>query len=180
VKPAGRVRYLQPTELRTVLEACPEWSRLIAALAAATGMRRGGILGLRWMDVDFNGGRIMIPRTKNGEGRIVYFNTLAKDALEAVPRNKTKNMDCIFTGESRTPVNVSFAFLGRVARSTFQIFDSHRAAHPLPQRFANGGEISTPEPGLPFGRSKSSWMALMRTQRKRDPECTDTCVTLWT
>jgi integrase len=111
VKPAGRVRYLQPTELRTVLEACPEWPRLIAALAAATGMRRGGILGLRWMDVDFNGGRIMIPRTKNGEGRIVYLNTLAKDALEAVPRNRAKNMDCIFTAESVTPENVSLAFL---------------------------------------------------------------------
>jgi integrase len=111
VKPAGRVRYLQPTELRTVLEACPEWLPPIAALAAATGMRRGEILGLRWMDVDFNGGRIMIPQTKNGEGRIVYLNTLAKDALEAVPRNKAKNMDCILTAESVTPENVSLAFL---------------------------------------------------------------------
>jgi site-specific recombinase XerD len=32
--PAGRVRYLQPTELRAVLEACPEWLRPIAGLAA--------------------------------------------------------------------------------------------------------------------------------------------------
>jgi Phage integrase, N-terminal SAM-like domain len=29
---AGRVRYLQPSELRAVLEACPEWLRPIAAL----------------------------------------------------------------------------------------------------------------------------------------------------
>lgn len=33
--PAGRVRYLQPGELRAVLEACPEWLRPIAGLAVA-------------------------------------------------------------------------------------------------------------------------------------------------
>src|SRR5271170_615178 len=60
---AGRVRYLQPTELRAVLGACPEWLRPIAALAAATGMRRGEILGLRWMDLDFEGKRIILPQT---------------------------------------------------------------------------------------------------------------------
>jgi site-specific recombinase XerD len=43
--PAGRVRYLQPTELRTLLEVCPEWLRPIIALAACTGMRRSEILG---------------------------------------------------------------------------------------------------------------------------------------
>src|ERR1039457_50012 len=33
--PAGRVRYLQPTELKEMLEACPEWLRPIAGLAGA-------------------------------------------------------------------------------------------------------------------------------------------------
>src|SRR5262249_24761485 len=39
--PAGRVRYLQPTELRALLEACPDGLRQIVALAVSTGMRRG-------------------------------------------------------------------------------------------------------------------------------------------
>ncbi len=109
--PAGRVRYLQPTELRSVLEACPEWLRPIAALAAATGMRRGEILGLRWMDVDYDGRRIMLPQTKNGDGRIVYLNTLAIEALSAVaPPKKAKSTDCIFSGEQINPENVSVAF----------------------------------------------------------------------
>jgi len=43
--PAGRVRYLQPGELRAVLEASPEWLRPILALAACTGMRRSELLG---------------------------------------------------------------------------------------------------------------------------------------
>src|ERR1700687_5849348 len=43
--PAGRVRYLQPTELRAVLEACPAWLRSIVALLAFAGMRRSELLG---------------------------------------------------------------------------------------------------------------------------------------
>ena len=36
--PAGRVRYLQPTELRVLLEATPAWLRPVVVLAACTGM----------------------------------------------------------------------------------------------------------------------------------------------
>ncbi len=57
--PAGRVRYLQPTELHSVLEACPEWLRPIAGLAVATGMRRGEVLGLYRP-----AGRIMVPGSR--------------------------------------------------------------------------------------------------------------------
>jgi integrase len=127
--PAGRVRYLQPTELRTVLEACPEWLRPIAALAAATGMRRGEILGLRWMDVDSSGGRIMLPQTKNGEGRIVYLNTLAKDALRAALRNNSKSTERIFTGDSVTPENVSLAFLRACRAVKISDFRFHDLRH---------------------------------------------------
>ncbi len=114
--PAGRVRYLQPAELRAVLEACPEWLRPIAGLAVATGMRRGEILGLRWLDIDFKGGRIMLPQTKNGDGRIVYLNTLAQQALSVIPQGKSKPTDIVFNRESMTPENVSLAFL-RACRS---------------------------------------------------------------
>jgi integrase len=127
--PAGRVRYLQPTELRSVLLRCPEWLRPIAALAAATGMRRGEILGLRWMDVDSNGGRIMLPQTKNGDGRIVYLNALAVEALSAVPRGRAKPSDCIFGGESVTPENVSLAFLRACRAVKISDFRFHDLRH---------------------------------------------------
>jgi integrase len=128
--PAGRVRYLQPTELREVLEACPEWLRPIAALAAATGMRRGEILGLRWMDVDSEGKRIMLPQTKNGDGRIVYLNTLAIDALAAVvPPKKVRSTDCIFSGESINPENVSVAFLRACRLVKISDFRFHDLRH---------------------------------------------------
>jgi integrase len=82
--PAGRVRYLQPTELRTLIEACPEWLRPIVALAVSTGMPRGEILGLRWLDVDMMSNRILLPQTKNGDGRIVYLNQSAQAVLRSL------------------------------------------------------------------------------------------------
>ena len=81
--PAGRVRYLQPTELRVVLEACPLWLRPIVALLVCTGMRRSEVLGLRWLDVDRQGGRIMLPQTKNGDGRTVWLKAPAGQALDS-------------------------------------------------------------------------------------------------
>lgn len=120
--PAGRVRYLQPGELRAVLGACPVWLRPIAGLAVSTGMRRGEILGLRWLDVDAMNSRLMLPQTKNGEGRIVYLNELAQQALSAVSvPNDAAPTDRIFRGESITPENVSLCFL-RACRSA-KIYD---------------------------------------------------------
>lgn len=82
--PAGRMRYLQPTELRALLEACPDGLREIVALAVSTGMRRGEILSLRHLDVDLPNRRIMLPQTKNGQGRIVYLNDMAMMVMESV------------------------------------------------------------------------------------------------
>ena len=83
--PVGRVRYLQPTEPRSVLEACPDWLRPIVALAFWTGMRRGEIIGLRRLDIDLSNQRIMLPQTKNGEGRIVYLSQLAMTVMATLP-----------------------------------------------------------------------------------------------
>jgi integrase len=108
-QPPGRVRYLQPTELRTLLGACPSGLRQIVALAVSTGMRRGEILGLRYLDVDLANRRIMLPQTKNGEGRIVYLNDMAMTVFRSVGWNEnTKPSDLIFG--DWTPDAMSTAF----------------------------------------------------------------------
>jgi integrase len=109
--PAGRMRYLQPTELRALLNACPEGLREIVALAVSTGMRRGEILGLRHLDVDLSNRRIMLPQTKNGDGRIVYLNGMAMMVFDSLPAGGSG--DRVFA--SWTPDQVSVAF-GRVCR----------------------------------------------------------------
>jgi integrase len=83
--PEGRTRYLSPTELKSALEAAPDWMRAPIALAAFTGMRRGELLGLHWSDVDLQGRRIYLRETKNGSLRVVALNELALRVLASLP-----------------------------------------------------------------------------------------------
>ncbi len=127
--PAGRVRYLQPTELRTVLGSYPEWVRPIVMLAVTTGMRRGEILGLRWLDVDQTCNRIMLPQTKNGEGRIVYLNSLAQQAIGAVQVETAKPTDRVFCQSQMVPDYVSQVFAGACRASGIEDFSFHDLRH---------------------------------------------------
>lgn len=77
----GHVRYHQPTEIKALIEAAQPCLRPVIALAVLTGMRRGEILALRWMDVDLGGGRLLLSQTKNGDGRIVYLNDRARTLI---------------------------------------------------------------------------------------------------
>lgn len=79
--PAGRVRYLHPDELFTLLEHCPVWLRPIVLLGVATGLRRGNILELRWPQFDERRRMLMIQRTKNGQPVIVHLNDIAMMGL---------------------------------------------------------------------------------------------------
>jgi len=125
---AGRLRYLQPTELRAVLLECPAWLQRIAALLVLSGMRRGECLGLRWLDIDFQGGRILLPQTKNGEGRIVWLNALALKVLTSIPRNGARPTARVF-GDGITPENVSLAFLRACRRAGVANFRLHDLRH---------------------------------------------------
>jgi integrase len=125
--PAGRVRYLQPTELRALLATAPEWLRPIIGLAAATGMRRSEILGMRWLDVDLPHSRVMLAQTKNGEGRIIYLNLSAAAALRyMMPLNATP-LSPVFGGITPEQVSVAFARLCRTLQ--IQDFRFHDLRH---------------------------------------------------
>jgi integrase len=138
--PADRVRYLQPTELRALMEASPDWLRPVVGLAVSTGMRRSEILGLRWLDVDLLGGRLLLPQTKNGEGRIVYLNHLAASVLNAVPNGNSARI--IFPDLSPERVSVAFArACRRVGVEDFRFHDlRHTAASWLRMQ---GADIHT-------------------------------------
>ena len=118
--PAGRLRYLHPGELRAIIASCPEWLRPLAIIAANTGMRRSEILGLRPLDIDLRNGRVILPQTKNGTGRIVYLNRFAQEAVaKALPK--------LFTDYTPAQVSVSFK---RVCRTLgIQDFHFHDLRH---------------------------------------------------
>lgn len=141
---AGRVRYLQPNELRAVLEACPEWLRPIAGLAVSTGMRRGEILGLRWRDVDEKGKRIILSQTKNGDGRIVYLNILALQALATARNETSRPADRIFNETQMSPDYVTQVFARACTAAGVENFRFHDLRHTAASWMRmNGADIHT-------------------------------------
>jgi integrase len=109
--PEGKLRYLQPWEVQSVLQSCPGWLRPIVRFALATGMRRGDILGLRWRDVHLETGRIVLKQNTASQMHILPINDLAQEALTSVRRKTSKPSEHVFVGKSITPQNVSQAFL---------------------------------------------------------------------
>jgi len=86
--PEGRTRYLSPTELKAVLQAAPEWMRAPVGLAAATGMRRGELLKLRWKDIDRERRIAHLLDTKNGDLRPLPLNELAMRVIDSLPEGE--------------------------------------------------------------------------------------------
>ena len=83
--PVGRTKYLTPGELKAALESCPDWMRAPIAFAACTGVRRGEMLSLKWMDVDFPNRRLYLRETKNGTLRILPLSVSAVTVLRSLP-----------------------------------------------------------------------------------------------
>jgi integrase len=126
--PAGRVRYLQPGELKAVLQECPAWLRPVVALLVFTGMRRSEVLTLRWLDVDQPGGRILLPQSKNGDGRIVWLNDSASAVIDSL--HKGEPADRLFPASLQvTPENVSLSFLRACRRAKIADFRLHDLRH---------------------------------------------------
>jgi integrase len=84
--PEGRTRYLTPLELKAALDVAPMWMRAPIALAAFTAMRRGELLGLRWLDVDLTNRRLYLRETKNGSLRVLVLNELAVQVFASLPQ----------------------------------------------------------------------------------------------
>ncbi|HEY2858546.1 MAG TPA: site-specific integrase [Terracidiphilus sp.] len=102
--PPGKTRYLTPGELKAALESAPEWLRAPMAFAACTGVRRGEMLSLKWMDVDMKNRRLYLRETKNGALRILPIPEFALVVLRSLPSGKTG--DPVFAGVDPSKLSV--------------------------------------------------------------------------
>jgi len=102
--PPGRTRYLTPGELKAALESAPEWMRAPMAFAACTGVRRGEMLALRWMDVDVANRRLYLRETKNGALRILPLSAAALQVLGSLPQGMAS--EAVFAGVDAAQLSV--------------------------------------------------------------------------
>lgn len=83
-------RYLEPEEFQELLNACDPQLRCLVMVAAQTGMRRGELMALRWEDVQWEGGYLIVraDNSKTSEGRIVPMNDHVIQALVSLEPGK--------------------------------------------------------------------------------------------
>lgn len=84
-EPKGRVRFLSDDERNRLLEAVKKAANPFlypaVMVAISTGARRGEILSLRWEDIDFKRGWIVLQKTKNGDRRGIPLKQKALNAM---------------------------------------------------------------------------------------------------
>jgi integrase len=81
-----RLRYLSKEECQELIKHCTGNIKAIVITALNTGMRKGEILGLKWNQIDFRHGFILLDKTKNGERREIPINQTLRETLQALPR----------------------------------------------------------------------------------------------
>lgn len=83
---------LIPKEAKKLLQVLREWPQQDTAgiflLAMVTGMRRGEIFKLKWVDIDFRRETIKIVDPKRGEDAFIPLNEAARDIILNLPERK--------------------------------------------------------------------------------------------
>jgi integrase len=134
-----RMRYLSREECQALISACGTHLIPIVVTALNTGMRKGEILSLKWDNVDFRHGFILLDRTKNGERREVPIN----DTLRRTLTSLTRRLDVPYvfydpvTGKKYDDVKRSFKTACKKAGITD--FHFHDLRHAFASQLVMGG-----------------------------------------
>ena len=150
-EPEGRVRWLSDEERGRLLEACAasplKELELMVLLALTTGMRRGEILGLRWVDVDLKRRQAVLHKTKNRERRSVPLVQRVVQLLEAHAKVRRLDTGLVFPqpGKDRAidPARCFERALKVAKVADFRFHDlRHTAASYLAMSGATSAEIA--------------------------------------
>ncbi len=132
----ARLRYLTRAEADTLLEKCADYIRPIVTVALYTGMRKGEIMRLKWIQVDLTNRVILLDQndTKNKSRREIPLNQTVVDTLSGLIRN-TEN-DRVFWN---VPAYWRKAFSGALRRSRINDFKFHDLRHTFCSWLAQAG-----------------------------------------
>jgi integrase len=144
-EPRGRVRFLDDEERARLLTACKDARNpalyIIVVLALSTGARRGELEKLKWKDVDFNRGVIVLHETKNDERRVLPLAGHALELLKA--HSKVRRIDSAFVFPSKTnaekPLSIQTAWKNALENTGIEDFRFHDLRHSAASYLAMNG-----------------------------------------
>lgn len=113
----------------------------IIVIALNTGMRRGEILNMKWIDVDLLRKVFTVLKTKNKEPKTIPMNETVYRLL--IKKNKFRSMSgYVFTTENNTrisPRNMAREFYNALRKAGIQDFRFHDLRHTFASRLVQSG-----------------------------------------
>lgn len=142
-EPPGRLRYLKPDEVETLLKTCAGHIRPIVVTALNTGMRKSEILRLRWPEVDLKNRKIMVVNAKNNEVRVIPINQTLYQELSVLPRKPEG--EYVFSNQQGRPIgDIKKGFSSALKRAGIADFHFHDLRHTFgSQMVMQGVDIRT-------------------------------------
>ncbi|MEM7175228.1 MAG: site-specific integrase [Chlamydiota bacterium] len=144
-EPRGRVRFLSEKERETLLTTCKQsdhpYLYTIVILALSTGMRRGEITNLRWENVNFDLGYILIEDSKNGDRRSVSLKGKAYQLVEALKQFQKQDFGFLFPSlfSKNKPADLRWFWDQAVEKSGIRNFRFHDLRHSAASYLAMSG-----------------------------------------
>ena len=140
----GRDRILNDEELGRLfiqLEKISPWYKPLAEFALETAMRRGELMSLLWVNVNFEKSIAFLPLTKNGDSRYVPLSMKAIKILKLLPQDIEGRVFPL----NKSSVSVLFLRAARRAKiSDIHFHDlRHMALTKLSVKFTNILELAS-------------------------------------
>jgi integrase len=136
-------------QMARYIRVCREWpdpqEGNFQLLALYTGMRRAEIRNLKWSDVDFQRGFIVLRDPKSGTDERIPMNDAAAELLQAHPGEKESG-GYVFTGEKDGPrgerqIGESSRAIREAAGLPKDFRPNHGLRHTFASHLASSGEV---------------------------------------
>ncbi|TET85344.1 MAG: site-specific integrase [Desulfobacteraceae bacterium] len=136
---------LTPEQLTKLLEAIdtdihPQ-AGPIMKMALFTGMRRGELFKLRWKDVNFEKGFILLNDPKGGPDQKIPLNDASRELLESYPRSKSPFVFPGRDGRQRTDIHRQVNKIRDTAGLPKDFRALHGLRHVYASMLASSGEV---------------------------------------
>lgn len=136
---------LTQEQLTALLKAIDEDSNITAGdmmkMALFSGMRRGELFRLRWMDVDFGRGFITIRDPKGGYNQKIPLNDAARSVLLSRERNKSEFVFPGRAGKQRVEIKLQVDRIKKKAGLPDDFRPLHGLRHVFASMLASSGQV---------------------------------------
>jgi len=136
---------LSPDQLQNLFSALEKSKNIQVAnlmrMALYTGMRRGELFGLKWNDIDFDRGFILIRHPKGGTSQKIPLNEMVKKLLQNHPRMKSTYVFPGKNGKRRTDITHSVNKIKKAAGLPADFRALHGLRHVYASSLASSGKV---------------------------------------